>query len=175
MDSLRLVPLGLLGAWCVNDAEEWFTFPATTRLVARLAPVWLPLPDAFRQGGFSVRHTRRGIAAMGAVVVSATVAGAVTESRSPLFRGGLLAFGVHGYIHLAGSVLTRKYTSGVVSAAAVVIPYWHWARRRVREAGLSDTDRSAVAVAACVWPILLAVHVVSARSLGDAAFGEPEL
>lgn len=174
MTGLRTVAAGLLGAWCINDAEEWFTLPATSRLVVKRAPAWLPLPEALREHGVSERHTHRGIAAMGVLVAAASAAGLLTNGRSALFRGSLLAFGVHGYTHLASSVAMRGYTSGVISGAVVVIPYWHWARRKLRAAGLSDTDRSAVIVAACACPILLAVHLGTARSLGDEAFGESE-
>ncbi len=174
MDTPQVISLGLFAAWCINDAEELVTLPATSRLVAQRAPGFLPLPQAFRDGGLSRKHTYRGIATMGVLTGIASLAGIVTHGRSPLFRGALLAFGVHGYTHVASTLMLRNYTSGVVTGAVTTIPYWHWARRKLRTNGLSDTDRSAVMVAALVWPLLLAVHVGTAFSLGKAAFGEPE-
>lgn len=174
MDKSQAVSLGLFAAWCINDAEELRTLPATSRLVAERAPAFLPLPEAFRKGGFSKKHTYRGIATMGALVGAASISGYITHGRSPLFRGALLAFGVHGYGHVASSLAMRNYTSGVVTAVLTTIPYWHWARSKLKGVGLSDTDRSAVIVAALAWPILLAVHAGTALSLGDASFGEPQ-
>lgn len=174
MDKAQAVSLGLFAAWCVNDAEELVTLAGSSRLVAERAPAFLPLPEAFRRGGFSKKHSYHAIATMGALVGTASVAGYVTHGRSPLFRGALLAFGIHGYTHVASTLAMRNYTSGVVTAALTTIPYWHWARRTLRAAGLSDTDRSAVVVAALAWPSLLAVHVATALRLGDASFGEPQ-
>ena len=173
MDKAQAVSLGLFVAWCINDAEELVTLADSSRLVAERAPAFLPLPEAFRRGGFSKKHTYHGIATMGVLVGTASLAGYVTHGRSPLFRGALVAFGVHGCTHVASALAMRKYTSGVVTAALTTIPYWHWARRTLREAGLSDTDRSAVVVAVLAWPSLLAVHVGTALRLGDASFGEP--
>lgn len=44
------------------------TLADSIRLVAERAPAFLPLPEAFRRGGFSRKHLSPGIATMGVLV-----------------------------------------------------------------------------------------------------------
>ena len=158
-------------AWCANDAEEWLTYSGTTKHMLNRLPHWVPVPEAVRQRGLSPAYTHRAIGLMGAAALTAGLVGVRTQGRSALFRGALLALGVHGYGHLGFSLVTRGYTTGVVSAVGVVIPYWHWARRVLARHGLSDHDRPAVRVALLVLPLLAAVHAVTFVTMGDDALG----
>ena len=171
MSELSHAAGAFFAVWCVNDAEEWFTYPGTTKRLLRRLPRWLPVPEAVRQRGLSPAHTRRAIALMGVAALTSGLAGVATHGRSALFRGALLALGVHGYLHLGLSVAARGYTSGAASAATVVIPYWHWSRRVLARHGLSDHDGPAVRVALLALPLLAAVHAVTFAMMGDDALG----
>ena len=109
MDEAQAVYLGLFVAWCINDAEELVTLADSSRLVAERAPAFLPLPEAFRRGGFSKKHTYHGIATMGVLVGTASLAGYVTHGRSPLFRGALVTFGAHGCTHVASALAASAW------------------------------------------------------------------
>ncbi len=109
MDKAQAVSLGLFVAWCINDAEELVTLADSSGLVAERAPAFLPLPEAFRRGGFSKKHTYHGIATMGVLVGTASLAGYVTHGRSPLFRGALVTFGAHGCTHVASALAASAW------------------------------------------------------------------
>ncbi|MDO5077924.1 MAG: HXXEE domain-containing protein [Corynebacterium sp.] len=80
---------------------------------------------------------------------------------SPLFRGALLAFGLHGFTHILFAVIAGRYTTGVATSPIIVIPYWIYARSALRKEGLRDNDPQAFAIAVLVLPVLVLVHVVS--------------
>jgi hypothetical protein len=173
MNDVQKAAAGLFLAWCVNDAEEWFTLSDTQKDLIDKVPSWVPIPEELRKRGTSKALARRGILVMGAAFLAASVAGVVTHGRSPLFRGALLAFGVHGFIHLGASAMARGYTSGAVTAATTVIPYWLGARRVLAKAGLKNVDRSTIPIALLGAPFLLGVHVVDFLMMGEDALGDP--
>ena len=171
MDGAQKAAVGLFAAWCVNDLEEWFTLASTTRQTLGRVPSWVPLPEQVRRRGLSDAHGRLAITLMGGAFFAASAAGVVTRGRSPLFRGALLGFGLHGYGHLAISAAARGYTSGAVSAAVTVIPYWHWARKVLADHDLPDHDRAAVRYALLGLPLLAGAHAVAYAVLRDRSLG----
>ncbi|MCL2454702.1 MAG: HXXEE domain-containing protein [Micrococcales bacterium] len=171
MDDVQKAAAGLFAAWCVNDLEEWFTLASTSRRMLDRVPSWVPLPEQVRRRGLSDAHGRMAITLVGGAFLAASAAGVVTRGRSPLFRGALLGFGLHGYSHLAMSAAARGYTSGVVTAAVTVIPYWHRARKVLAEHGLSDHDRAALRYALLGLPLLAGAHVVTYVVLRDRSLG----
>lgn len=172
MDEVQKAAAGLFLAWCVNDAEEWFTLSDSQKELINKVPSWVGLPDALRQRGTSKALARRGILIMGGAFLAASLAGVATHGRSPFFRGALLAFGLHGFAHLGASALKRGYTSGAITAATTVIPYWVWARGVLAQAGLKDFEKSTIPIALAGVPFLLGVHVLDFLMMGEDALGE---
>ena len=166
MLDVRRVATVVFLAWCANDLEELLTMAPTSRDSLGRLPPGRFVPDAVRERGLSQTHVNLGIAIMGGVVASACVAGVATRGRSAWFRGGLLAFGVHGFGHIAMSVRVRGYTSGVLTSPTVVIPAWLWSRRRLAAHGLSDHDASALIATAAALATVPATHAVTYAILG---------
>lgn len=161
------VAAGLFAAWVLNDLEELWTMPASSRDVLQRVPRLVPLPETLRREGVSARHCAVAITMMGAVMAAASVEGARTRGRSRWFRGVLLGFGIHGFGHLASSAVRRGYTSGVATAPTVVIPYWWWARRELAKEGIGGLDRRTLAVAAAGVPLTIGVHALTYRLLEE--------
>lgn len=149
--------LGLFAAWALHDAEEWVTMPATSRKVLARLPDGLPVPAELREHGLSPAHVRWSIIATGAVVLAAAFDGARTGGRSTFFRGTLLAYGMHGYSHLAGAVALRGYATGVATTPFLVLPYWWAARRVFARHGIRD-DRASAITALATGPLLVGIH-----------------
>lgn len=122
--------------------------------------------------GISQAQVNLAVGLMAPVVAAASWAGVRSEGRSVFFRGAVLAFGVHGISHLGGAVMARGYTTGLLTAPTVVIPYWRIARKVLRRKGLRDDDSRATLVAVTGLPLLGLVHLVVWRILGERALGE---
>jgi hypothetical protein len=165
MTPMTKVALGLFGAWAVHDLEELLTMGRSSREILPRLPKRLPVPEALRRDGVSSRHAALSIAMMGALTAAATSEGVRTQGRSALFRGAVLAFGLHGFSHLAMAGSARHYVTGVATAPTLVIPYWMWARRRLTQAGIPAADGPATAVALTVGPVLVSIHVLTYRML----------
>jgi hypothetical protein len=160
------VGLSLFAAWACHDLEELFTMRETSRAVAPRMPAWSPIPDDVRENGLSQQHVNLAISLMGAYIAGASVIGVRSRGRSRLFRGVLLAFGLHGFGHIGVSAALRQYTAGVATSPTIVIPYWLWARRALAGEGLSDRDGTASWAAASL--LLIPVVHVSTRLLLNA-------
>lgn len=171
MNDLTRASLGLFAAFAVHDAEELVTMAPTSRRVLSRVPKWVPIPDELRTRGVSQTHVNVRIGIMAALVATATVAGVRTQGRSAWFRGGLLAFGAHGFTHLASAVVWREYTTGVATSPTIVIPFWLWARRVLRRNGIREHDAKSTAVAVSVFPLILATHAVTRLILGQKSVG----
>jgi Protein of unknown function with HXXEE motif len=154
------VGLGLFGAWACHDLEELFTIRETSRSVAARMPAWVPIPDDVGEDGLTQQHVNLAISLMGAYIAGASVVGVRSRGRSRLFRGVLLAFGLHGFGHIGVSAALRQYTAGVATSPTIVIPYWLWARRALAREGLSDRDGTAPWAAASLL-VIPVVHVMT--------------
>jgi hypothetical protein len=160
MKRTTKVSLGLFATWAISDLEELWTMSPTSREVLGRVPMALPVPEGLRREGISQRHCAVAIGVMGLLMGTAAVAGARSGGRSLVFRGTLLGFGLHGFGHVAATMATRRYTSGVLTAPTMVIPFWLWARRELAKEGIRDVDVRAVAVAAAGVPLTMAVHAL---------------
>lgn len=166
MNHTTLATAGLFVAWLANDIEELITYTGSTRRMRSRLPTWLPAPRPPDQ-----LHVNVAVAAMGAVVAAAAAQGVRTGGRSQFFQDSLWAFGMHGFGHLALSVLTRGYTTGVLTAPTVVIPFWWWATRALDAAGAAQRPRRSRAVALLLGALAGAHtlgHLASRPSLGWA-------
>lgn len=171
MKPTTAVSLGLFAAWAAHDAEELVTMAPTSRGVFRQLPSFLPIPRSLRERGISQKHVNVSLCLMAVPVALSAVAGVKTDGRSPWFRGGLLAFGIHGFTHMANSVAKRGYTSGVATAPVIVVPYWIFARRVLRQHGVGGADRKIDAIALAAAPLTLGVHLLSAALLREDSLG----
>src|SRR5579859_7716971 len=98
MKRTTKVSLGLFATWALSDIEELWTMSRTSKTLAGK--------------GFSQRHVNVSIGLMGAVMGTAAVLGVRSRGRSPVFRGALLGFGLHGFGHLAMAAAAGRYVSG---------------------------------------------------------------
>lgn len=160
MRSTTKISLGLLAAWAAGDLEELLTLRATSREVLARMPQTVPIPEEWRRDGMPQRHVTAAVAGMGAVMATATALGVRSQGRSAVFRGAFLGHGVHGFGHVASALVLRRYTSGLLTAPTVVIPYWLWGRRRLAAEGIRDDDRAATVVALAGIPVLMGVHAL---------------
>jgi Protein of unknown function with HXXEE motif len=167
MKRTTKVSVGLFATWAISDLEELWTMSRNSRGVMRKLPKAVPVPDTLRREGISQRHVATGIGMMGLVMGAAAALGVRSGGRSPVFRGVLLGFGLHGFGHLASAAAMRQYTSGVATAPTMVIPYWLWARKELAKEGITDVDRATIAVAAAGVPLALAVHTLAYKLLKE--------
>jgi hypothetical protein len=168
MKRTTKVSLGLFAAWALHDLEELITFPRESRKLARRAPQWLPIPSDIRQDGLCQRHVTTSIGIVGAAMGVAALAGVRSQGRSRFFQTMVEGFGWHGVGHLAGTLLTRQYTSGVTTTPILVLPYWLWARRELSRAGVPRRALGPRYLIAA-YPLLLGVHVATRAVLRGAA------
>lgn len=159
------IAAGLLAAWAVHDLEELLTMRRTARELLPRLPRWVPIPHELRRDGLEQRHINLAVALMGLAMATASAAGVRSGGRSPLFRGALLGFGVHGFTHIAMALAARRYVTGVATAPTVVIPFWLWARRELAWAGVRDDDRAAVLAALAFLPLVPGAHAAAHRLL----------
>jgi len=161
------VAVGLFATWALSDLEELLTMSGSSRQVLHRLPAALPVPDRLRRDGVSQRHVTAGIATVGLIMAAAAAAGVRSQGRSPVFRGVLLAFGVHGFGHLAMTAVAGRYVSGAVTAPTMVVPFWLWARRELAREAVPGVDVPTVAVAVAGVPAMVGVHALMYRLLRD--------
>ncbi|SDH94894.1 Protein of unknown function with HXXEE motif-containing protein [Rhodococcus triatomae] len=157
----RVVAWGLFASWLVHDLEESATMPATSRVLAsRLAESSSPVARALGERVVTThRESAVAIALMGTLVATAAARGARTGGRDRFFQAVLA--GLHGHVltHLGASVALRGYSTGVVTAVTVVLPYSLWARRQLRTRGVLVEGNGPYAEGVAVLvPAVLGVH-----------------
>lgn len=161
----RVVPLALLAAWLVNDAEEWFAMgPWSVKHAdqVRKLPVHLPWPDE----GMSDRQAHLAIGMVGVGVLAATAAGVATAGKSSFYRSASLAFGSHSLAHIGQSLIFRDYTPGVFTGACVVLPYWVWMearRKRSSRPRYSRGEKLGAAALLASLPLIVAAALPLSR------------
>jgi hypothetical protein len=157
--GIPLATVGLFVAWLTHDLEELATMTGTSRTLVQQLPAWMPVPGSIREQGLTERYLATGIATIGLIVAAAAIRGWRTQGRSAFYQNTLLAFGLHELGHLAASLITRGYTSGVATVPLVVL-FWLWATRALQEAGVPN--RRSVPAAIALLAGLLAVGHVTA-------------
>ena len=165
MRTTTKVAAGLFGAWLVHDLEELVTLRHHCGVVIARIPQAVPLPARIRADGLSQTHVSVAVGAMGGVVAGAAVSGMASRGRSTYFRAVLLGFGLHGFGHLLGSAVTRRYTPGVVTAGLVVIPFWLRARGALAGEGVRDADRTTILLACSTPAVVVGVHLLTGWAL----------
>lgn len=129
----------LLFAFACNDGEELLTGPAWVRRNPERykgAPRWFQM-DLERPltAQFGV-----AVAVVASAVVAATIVGArtyvATGELHGLFVGAVVLMLLDGVKHILLSIGLRGYSSGVVSAVLVQVPYGLYALHRFLDAGL---------------------------------------
>lgn len=126
---------GLFVAWAAHDAEEWFMIGPWAREHG------LPVSDGL---------ARTAIGVMGVVVGAAAVDGVRTGGRSATYQAALLAYGLHGFTHVAVSLAVRGYSPGVATVPVAVLPFWFWVSHRLGDAGVRRSSRTLLPRAAAV-------------------------
>lgn len=130
----------LFVVFCCNDGEELLTGPAWIRRNPErynAAPRWMRLdPKRSLTAQFAV-----AIAVVGTVPLLATLFGArsyATTGELPgLFVGVVAMIFLDGVKHILMAIGMRGYSSGVVSAALVQVPYGAYALHRFLVEGLT--------------------------------------
>ncbi len=145
-NRIPLATAGLFVAWMMHDLEELLTMSETSRTLVQQLPDWMPVPCSIREEGLTTRYLATGIATIGLIVGAAAVRGYRTQGRSAFYQNTLLAFGLHGLGHIAASLLTWGYTSGVATAPMVVV-FWLWATRTLMQAGVPNRRSLPAAIA----------------------------
>lgn len=171
MKDITAAAVGLFAVWAIHDAEEMATMAQESKRIFARLPRGSRSMRRLRKRGISQAHVNLSIGLMGGVIATAAFRGAATDGKSAFFRGSVLAFGIHGIGHVLGSLVSRRYTTGVATAPLVVIPYWLWARRVLRRHNLRDDDSAASRIAYAGVPVLWAVHGVTALVLGKRSLG----
>lgn len=163
LDGLRcwLVPLGLAASFAANDGEELATMVASSRRTLGALPIGGRLRD--RALRVDQRHVNAAIAMMGALCAAAVCDGIRTRGRGWLYQDFQWAFGLHGIGHIAASLATRGYTTGVATSPTVVLPQLWCAARALRRAGVPRTARP-LRAAALVGGWLALSHAVGAAA-----------
>lgn len=129
-----LVPATLALSFLANDGEELVTMAATWR--DSLDRVPRPFRRWLRDRPVSQSETTVAICLVGVLVTIAAADGYRSRGRGRLYQNVQLVFGMHGFTHIAASLITRGYTSGVTTSPTVVIPQLLWARHMLRASGV---------------------------------------
>jgi hypothetical protein len=110
---------------------------------------------------------------MGTVMAASAVRGARTGFQDSWSRAVLDGFGLHGFGHVAGSVAARGYTSGVLTAPTVVIPFWLWSLRALPadESAKSWRWGDVVLTAGAAFGTLVGIHALTLALLGEKSLG----
>jgi hypothetical protein len=159
----------LLFAFICNDGEELLTaerWVGNNRDQYRRAAKAFTLdPDKPMTAQFAV-----AVAVVGSFVLLATWVGASTFAATgrlhPIFVAVLVMIFCDGVKHMLMSLYLRGYTSGVVSAALVQVPYGAYAIHRFLEAGLvtwGDLLRYGPIGIVAVFPVLWLGFVLGRR------------
>lgn len=120
---------GLFAAWALHDAEEWVMNGPWAR------DHGIPVSD---------RLARRAIGVMGVLMAGVAADGVRTGGRSPWFQSALLAYGLHGFSHLAMAARFGGYAPGAATTPIVVLPFWIWASSRLARAGVRRPARESL-------------------------------
>jgi hypothetical protein len=134
----KVIAAGLFVAWAIHDLEEIVgTRYWRRRAIPRLRARYPIVPEAFwRTAEVETVQMAIAVGLVGVPVVVASARGVGTGGRSPLFQAAVTAYGLHGVGHIAGSLLARDYTPGVLTSPLIVVPYALWARRRLQRIGV---------------------------------------
>jgi hypothetical protein len=133
----KAIAAGLSVAWAVHDLEEILGTPYwRDKVVRRLQERYPRVPvTAWRAVRIDTAQMAVAVGLVAVPVAGAAAYGAATGGRSPLFQATLTAYGIPGVGHVAGSLLARDYTPGVLSSPLLVVPYALRARRRLQRIG----------------------------------------
>jgi uncharacterized protein with HXXEE motif len=166
-----VIAAGLFGAWAIHDVEEivgaryW-----RCEVIPRLRARYPAIPEAvWRTAGAGTAQTAIAVGLVGVPVAAASVRGASTGGHSPLFQAAVTAYGLHGVGHIAGSLLARDYTPGVLTSPLLVVPYALWARRCLQRIGVwqpmsgRDVALSLLAVASLVAGAQVLARILTTR------------
>lgn len=144
-------PGWLFIAWVLHDIEEAAAFPETCDYLADRTGI-----DAFRM---NTRQSWAAVGLMGLLVGFACVRGARTGGRSRLYRAVVAGLETHTFTHIAASLLTRRYTAGVITAVPVMLPAARAARKQLAVDGdpLSRNDET---LGIILLPAAGACHII---------------
>ncbi|MEU4222432.1 HXXEE domain-containing protein, partial [Actinoplanes sp. NPDC026623] len=114
----KAIAAGLFVAWAVHDLEEILgTAYWRDTVVPRLRERHPRVPAVtWRAARIGTDQMAVAVGLIAVPVAVATAYGVATDGRSPLFRATLAAYGIHGVGHVAGSLLARDYTPGVLTS-----------------------------------------------------------
>jgi hypothetical protein len=115
-------------SWLVHDLEEILNFarfdPRTDPRLRRMIERRPRVKSIVHSRSVSQRENTLAISLMGLLILGATAIGYFKPDRMGMMVYGIFLGGyfLHTFTHLAQTILLRKYTPGVVTALAVVLP-----------------------------------------------------
>ena len=125
------VPLSLALSFLANDGEELLTIvpslPETLDRVSERTAGRVPIPGLLRD--IDQTHINVGVAMMGALCAAAVADGVRSRGRGALYQDFQWVFGLHGLSHIGASLVTKGYTTGVLSSPTVVLPQFAYVMR----------------------------------------------
>ncbi len=107
------------------------------------------------------RQSWAAVGLMGVLIAFLCSRGSRTEGESRLYRAAIAGLEAHVGTHLAGSVVQRGYTAGVVTAVPVMLPGTVMARRELRRRGTPLTRRDYVNGFALLVPAAIVCQAIA--------------
>lgn len=104
------------------------------------------------------RQSWAAVGLMGLLVGFACVRGARTGGRSRLYRAVIAGLEAHTFTHVAASLLTRRYTAGVITALPIMLPGARTARKQLAVDGV-PLNRSDETLGVILLPAAFACHI----------------
>lgn len=137
-------------AWALHDIEEAATFPETCDYLADRTGI-----EALRM---NARQSWAAVGLMGILVGFACVRGARTGGRSRLYRAVIAGLEAHTFTHVAASLLTRRYTAGVITALPIMLPGARAARKQLTVDGV-PLNRNEETLGVILLPAAVVCHI----------------
>jgi Protein of unknown function with HXXEE motif len=150
-------------AFLLHDFEEIFTMETVVRETRESIPPFLR--DLVE---IKTPQLVLGVAIEFMLITLSSFLASRAQRQMHLFTLLLAAFYVHAFGHLAQTLLLRRYTSGVITALLVVLPFSRYVSRRLSQAEIisqSDWNQSKLTGSLILGPFLIGL-----RQLGKIIF-----
>lgn len=145
-------------AFLLHDLEEMITMETVVRETRESMPPFLRDLAEIKTPQLVL-----GVAIEFVLITLSSFLASRSERKMHLFTLLLAAFYVHAFGHLAQTVLQRRYTSGVITAFLVVLPFSRYAYRRLSQASIitqSNWNQSKITGSLILGPFLIGLRQI---------------